>query len=222
MKKSRNLLAIIFILFGICAIEVGCVNEAKASQITDFTYQPGDGDITITGYHGSDTALDIPDYINGWPVVAIADRAFYNNDSITDVVVHGGWDYRIGEYAFYDCSRLTSLKLYSGGGGFNICSSAFGNCDALTSAILPVPDMLYIGVNAFRDSDSLTSIILSKYRDTETYIYDYAFADCDSLADIVFPDQSNGIVRIIGRGVFSKCPILKDISITDHVLFDIR
>lgn len=178
------------------------VNPVRAAAISDFTYEPGFGDLIITGYQGSDTVVEIPEYIQGWPVVGIADRAFSNDNLITQVIIHAGWGYRIGDSAFADCDRLTDLTIHCGGAGFKIGDSAFRDCDALMDVTLPIPDILEIGPSAFRDCDSLTNVKLPTYPETETFLHDYAFADCQALKNVLYPAPGCGSVRIIGIRVF--------------------
>ena len=71
----------------------------------------------------------------------------------------------VGDYAFYDCTSLSSIDLpecnYVG-------SSAFGNCTALTSVNLPMCS--YIGMFAFENCTSLTAISLG-YSSVATLCY---------------------------------------------------
>ena len=65
---------------------------------------------TVTGYHGTDTTLEIPSAIGGIPVTRIAAWAFAENDALTSVVVPTSVT-AIGPYAFYSCSSLVSITL---------------------------------------------------------------------------------------------------------------
>lgn len=60
--------------------------EAVTSIAENFKYTEENGEITITGYEGEATVLDIPDSINGMPVVAIGENAFAGNEMIEEVI----------------------------------------------------------------------------------------------------------------------------------------
>lgn len=220
MKKFRLLLIVLLVLSVSWIMGVGFpVNPVRAAAISDFTYEPGFGDLIITGYQGIDTVLEIPEYIEGWPVVGIADRAFSDDDLINEVIIHAGWGYRIGDCAFADCDRLTNLTIHCGGAGFSIGDSAFRDCDVLMDVTLPIPDMLEIGPSAFRGCDSLTSIKLPAYPESETFLHDYAFADCQALKKVLYPAPGYGSVRIIGVGVFDNSDGLEKFIIRGRNMF---
>src|SRR5438876_8078612 len=52
-----------------------------------FAFTTNNGAITITGYAGFGGNVDIPASINGYPVIAIGDSAFYFKTSITGVTI---------------------------------------------------------------------------------------------------------------------------------------
>ena len=53
---------------------------ADAADTNVFTYEMrDDGTVTITGYQGAETALDIPSTVDNYVVSAIADHAFEAN-----------------------------------------------------------------------------------------------------------------------------------------------
>ena len=64
---------------------------------------------------------------------------------------------KIGDYAFYNCSRLTSLNLPAG--ITSIGEGAFWDCSGLTSLTLPV-GITSIGESAFAGCTGLTSLNL--------------------------------------------------------------
>lgn len=54
----------------------------------DYTYLLySDGHITITKYNGNDKTVSVPSEINGHPVTAIGDNAFYGKFSLTEVTI---------------------------------------------------------------------------------------------------------------------------------------
>jgi hypothetical protein len=114
---------------------------------------------------------------------------------------------RIGNRAFYDCSRLTSITIPQGVTW--IGDMAFYGCDSLTSITLP-QGVTWIGDDAFHSCSSLTSITLPQ---GVTRIGDKAFYGCDSLTSITLPQ---GVTRI-GYKAFYCCRSLTSITLPQGV-----
>jgi hypothetical protein len=86
---------------------------------------------------------------------------------------------RIGNFAFYDCSGLTSIDIPSG--VISIGDSAIRNCSNLTSINIP-NSVTSIGNFAFENCSNLTSCTIGS---GVTSIGTYAFSYCTSLTSIV-------------------------------------
>ena len=85
----------------------------------------------------------------------------------------------IGDYAFVDCSGLTSVTI--GNGVTSIGRSAFASCHGLTSVVIP-SSVTSIGTWAFGWCSGLTSIEIPS---SVTSIAGNAFSDCTDLTSIV-------------------------------------
>lgn len=108
---------------------------ADAADTNVFTYEMrDDGTVTITGYQGAETALDIPSTVDNYVVSAIADHAFEANWDITSVTLPSGLS-EIGEGAFMDCGNLTSVTIPDTVA--QIDRAAFAGCSSLASLSLP-------------------------------------------------------------------------------------
>ncbi|MDR2662342.1 MAG: leucine-rich repeat domain-containing protein [Treponema sp.] len=88
----------------------------------------------------------------------------------------------IGDYAFYDCSGLTSVTLPEG--VTSIGKGAFSGCSGLTSVTLPA-SVTSIEERAFEGCSGLTSITLPAGL---TIIGIGAFAKCESLTSVTLPE----------------------------------
>jgi len=113
--------------------------------------------------------------------------AFYSNEYSGNIVIpstvtHNGTTYNvvgIGQYAFYDCSGLTSVIIPES--VTSIDNYAFFGCIGLTSVIIPEP-VKSIGDFAFDACIGLTSVIIPE---SVTSIGNYAFWDCSNLKQVI-------------------------------------
>jgi len=139
---------------------------------------------------------------------SISDRPWHGgiNGAIEKVVVGGGVT-SIGDYAFRECTSLTSIAIPDG--VTSIGDYAFWECTSLMSIAIP-DSVTSIGDSAFWDCDSLTSIAIP---DGVTSIGDSAFYACNSLMSIAIPDG----VTSIGEFAFCACTSLVSIAIPDNV-----
>ncbi|MCD8372697.1 MAG: leucine-rich repeat protein [Clostridia bacterium] len=161
---------------------------------------------------------NIPDYLFcpttwGYPEIA----------SVT--IESGSALQRIGDYAFYCCSGITSVSVeslsYIGERAFNECTSlesftagdgltyigqwAFNNCASLKNVSLG-SGATEICYSAFNECTSLESFTIGY---GATYIGSYAFYNCSSLISIVIPDS----VTAIGSSAFCGCSSLQSITL---------
>ena len=113
----------------------------------------------------------------------------------------------IGDYAFCNCSGLTSITIPEG--VTSIGDLAFCGCSGLTSITIP-KGVTSIGVETFERCFSLTSITIPE---SVTSIGDGAFNCCSSLTSITIPES----VTSIGDGAFSGCSSLTSITIPESV-----
>lgn len=92
-----------------------CVFHRKGEQVnpaSDFAYTADGGEVTITDYIGTSEHVLIPDAIDGLPVTALADKAFYEKHVTTVVVPDSVTE--IGDLCFSGDNYLVSLTLPDG------------------------------------------------------------------------------------------------------------
>ena len=87
----------------------------------------------------------------------------------------------IGNYAFNNCSNLTSITIPNS--VTSTGDAAFQNCSSLTSITIP-DSVTGIGNSAFQNCSSLTSVTFKGTPDT---IHSSAFKDCSKLTTINVP-----------------------------------
>ena len=220
-------LTVVFMLLGCLSIQAAD-DDLITKQITIKLDKAG----TLTGKIGSSkmykiTNLKIIGKINGTDLRMIREMAGnnYNGDStkgnlsVLDLsearIVEGGDDYfyrngicytsndLIGSYAFYGCSRLTSINLPAS--ITSIGHDAFTGCCGLTSLNLPA-GITEIGYSAFFGCSGLTSLNLPA---GITQIDNYVFLGCSGLTSINLPTS----ITQIGDLAFIDCSGLTSISL---------
>ncbi len=113
----------------------------------------------------------------------------------------------IGDSAFYNCKKLTSITIPEG--VMSIGNSAFDNCYSLSLITIP-ETVTSIGEQAF-EHNSLTSITIPN---SVTYIGRYAFSYCTKLNSVTLPNS----ITSIEDGTFGTCESLTSITIPNSVI----
>ncbi len=137
---------------------------------------------------------------------SIGNYAFYNCTSLTSITIPNSVT-SIGNYAFRLCNSLTSITIPNS--ITSIGDGAFYNCFSLTSITIP-NSVESIGDSAFYSCDRLTSVIIG---DSVTSIGNSAFYGCTSLTSITIPEG----VTSIGSYAFYNCTSLTSITIPNSV-----
>lgn len=195
---------------------------------------------TITGIGAcTDKDIHIVNYIDGYKVTAIGNRAFYACDNLVNVTIENNVT-SIGEFAFSDCTGLTSITIpdsitYIGWLAFRGCTGltnitvsnenkvyqSIGNCLIQKStknlivgcqnSVIPTDgSVTAIYSYAFYNCTGLTSITISQHI---TFISDAAFYGCTGLTSITIPNS----IKRINNGTFYGCTGLTNISIPNSV-----
>ncbi len=172
-----------------------------AAPHSDFAIAENGNSVTITGYSGTKSSVEVPAQIDGKTVNAIGENAFFNS-SISSIKLPPSIR-TIGKNAFHSCTSLGSISLPSGVS--TIESNAFRGCTSLKAVTLP-STLKKLGAQAFYQCSALASIALPT---SLTSIGDWAFAYCTNLTGIAIP----GSVTTMGNSVFYECKSLSRCSI---------
>ncbi len=150
--------------------------------------------VRITGIDGMPKHLIIPEKINGMAVVAIAEGAFANNDTLLYLELPKG-NIKLGKGFCSGSIALTGINL--SGSVSIIPENAFENCANL-ARIDGTDQLTAIESQAFAGCSSLSSLAIPE---SLTSIGAEAFRGCTSLARIRIPNA----VTSVGESAFWGC-----------------
>ena len=136
----------------------------------------------------------------------LGDYAFYGCSGLTSFTIPSSVT-KIGEAAFGDCSGLTSFTIPSC--VTEIGRFAFSGCSGLTNLTIP-SSVTKIGWYAFRGCSGLTSFTIPS---SVTEIGWYAFEGCSGLTSFTIPSS----VTSIGEAAFGDCSGLTSFTIPSSV-----
>lgn len=95
----------------------------------EIEYETGEKGAIITGYRGSDSKLEIPESIEGSPVIGIEKKAFLGMRAVRCIVVPKTVT-GVGDWAFSQCIHLDSIT-FKGGLMENPGKGIFEGCERL-------------------------------------------------------------------------------------------
>ena len=179
--------------------------------IGDLTYEViSETEVKVQACTESATSVVIPETVTyqgtTYGVTSIGEWAFYDCSSLTSVTIPNSVT-SIGQAAFYYCSSLTSVTIPNS--VTSIGNYAFYYCSNLTSVTIP-NSVTSIGEWTFRRCSSLTSVTIPN---SVTSIGGYAFGDCSSLTSMTIPNS----VTSIGEWAFWRCSSLSSVNIGNSV-----
>ena len=172
----------------------------------------GAGKVEVGYCSQSATFINIPSSVTyqgtTYSVTSIGEYAFYDCSSLTSVTIPNSVT-SIGDDAFWECSSLTSVTI--GNSVTSIGAYAFYYCVNLTSVTIP-NSVTSIGACAFKYCYSLTSVTIGN---SVTSIGDEAFYYCTGLTSVTFEDNSS--LDSIGAYAFRDCISLTSVTIPNSV-----
>ena len=165
-----------------------------------FSFSEDGQTVSITGFDGSRSVVEIPETYGGAKVTSIAAGAFRGQTMITDVVIPEGVTY-IGREAFAGCSALVRVKIPT-----SVTQVGANLFEGTPYDSTLTGELVYINSILYRcQSDAVTVSI----RQGTTVIAEEAFINRVNLAAIVVPDG----VSYIGSNAFKNCSALSQIEI---------
>ena len=181
-------------------------NFDSSTKTASVTYRGSECSSYSDEYSGSVTIPETVTYNDiTYSVTSIGKYAFYNCSKLTSVTIPNSVT-SIGEYAFEYC-KLTSFTIPNS--VTSIGYGAFAECSKLTSITIP-ESVTSIGNAAFSGCSSLTSATIPN---RVTSIGKYTFSGCSSLTSLTIGES----VTSIGYRAFTKCSSLTSVMIGESV-----
>ena len=169
-----------------------------------FSFSEDGQTVSVTGFDGSRSIVEIPQTYSGAKVTSIATGAFRGQTMITDVIIPEGVTY-IGREAFAGCSALVRVQIPT-----SVTQVGANLFEGTPYDSTLTGELVYINSILYRcQSDAVTVSI----RQGTTVIAEEAFINRVNLAAIVVPDG----VSYIGSNAFKNCSALSQIEIPKSV-----
>ena len=159
------------------------------------------------GYYNLNGEMTIPDVVTNvndgisYQVTSIGEYAFYECTGLTSVEIPNSVT-SIGDNAFAKCTGLKSVEIPNSVTSIGLC--AFDGCKGLKSVEIP-NSVTSIGEYAFRGCTGLKSLTIGNLVESIGYA---AFAGCKGLTSLTIPNS----VTSIGDGAFAGCTGLTEIT----------
>lgn len=168
------------------------------------------GDVSDSCFEGCSSLNTVTLTKNDNADFSIGNSSFKDCVELTSInwVSSGSYSSRtaqIGEYAFANCSKLTTFVCNTG--HLNLQQHAFDGCILLkslsTTGTLRVRDYVFNGCTA------LTSVTSDGNVTSRNEIYDYAFKGCTALEEVKY---TAGAINVVKSTAFEDCIALNKIS----------
>ena len=161
------------------------------NALQKYTFCRKHGKIHIKKYIGNGGKVEIPQFIDEFPVTKIGSSAFAQSE-ITEIIIPDGIR-TIGSFAFFKCEKLKKITL---NGRIDYCSYAF-----IESAIEEIEGIEYLA-----GCDPICLKETPFYENNETLIIGDKLVWCHEKSDVIrVPDY----VKKIGYYAFAKSPAKK-------------
>ena len=208
----KKILAILIALLAALAVQTVAFADGEVTEMEPTTTVSEDDETTKTlnAQNKDDQGLTYTLNNDGTATVSGCDRTV-TSIKIPSNVESNGQTYTvtsIGDYAFWNCSGLTSVDIPDS--VTSIGNYAFSWCSGLTSVDIP-DGVTSIGYYAFGGCSSLTEVTIP---DSVTSIGGYAFGGCTKLTNVTFAGAN---LPSFDLTAFDDCNNLQTISLSDDL-----
>ena len=216
MKKQLLLFAMILLPLVASAHDIEVKNADGVTIYYNYFNNGTELEVTFRGssyndysneYQGNVAIPEEVTYMNRTrKVTSIGNYAFYYCSKLTSITI-GNSVKSIGGWAFEGCSGLTSVTIPNSVTSIEL--GTFSGCSGLTSINIP-NSVTSIGSGAFYYCSSLTSVTIPN---SVTSIGNFAFYYCKGLTSVTIPNS----VTSIGKYAFANCSGLTSVTIGSGV-----
>ena len=191
---------------GTCA-ETFALGNGCDFHYLGIAYEVKNGTAEITAVTDPRSVVTVPSSIDGYTVTSIGKKAFYKNNTITQVILPATLT-SIGNASFYGCSNLETVNIPDG--VTKIGRSAFFACDSLGDLFIPA-SVTEIVADAFFGCGSMDTI--TGYLDTAAQdyaeAYDFNFVYLDVITKGDFNTDGSVDINDVGGIMFATANELK-------------
>ena len=195
-------------------------------DVSDYAYVRYEDGVMITGYRGRASDLVMPTYLDGMPVVAIGADAFYDQKTLSRVVLPRRLE-TILNSAFSYCPNLEHITFPAS--LRRIDYYAFYRCN-LAALSLPA-SVTTLGYNVFDENPNLRQ---ASFGSGLQFLDETVLSDCPALETLEIASAGcvsglsdyehlravtlgDGVCFVLS-GAFSNCPALSDVYVSASVL----
>lgn len=177
---------------------------AEDTKGLTFSYSEDGQTMSVTGFDGSRSVVEIPQTYGGVKVTSIASGAFRDQTMITDVIIPEGVTY-IGREAFAGCSSLVHVQIPS-----SVTQVGANLFEGTPYDSTLTGDLVYINSILYRCQ---TDAPVVSIQPGTTVIAEEAFLNRINLMAVTIPDG----VSYIGSNAFKNCSALSEIEVPGSV-----
>ncbi len=217
MKIKTKIIYVLIFLIIISIINNSAKVLAANYQNYEYEINSDNSSVTITGYNGNDTMLEIPNTIaigtKQYSVVSIEKRAFYGNNKLLKVIIPDTIT-KIGDDAFGNCS--SKLTIYASENSEPLDYAKANKIKYLIkyeNYAYSINNSKEITIKEYLGTSSDVSIPNEIDGKTVTKIAEKAFYENKNLQNVTLPKKINEI----GKEAFENCINLTNITIPNSI-----